>query len=135
MSTMTLVKNEVALFAAGSSNAAGADQQATCDLRTAQGGFLGIKMLNGATGPTARCQCIVYAHSGEGATPAADVSNSSAWIEIYRVQGSTSNNALVAAGIDISPGVAHLMVRFVSNTGQAVSVQATLSKITSIVSA
>ena len=52
-------------------NAAGATTRGTLDLRTAHGGLLTMKIVNGATGPTVQAQANVLAAHNSGSTPAA----------------------------------------------------------------
>lgn len=128
MTTTTLTKTPRTLVAAGTSNAAGATTRGTLDLRTAHGGLLTLKMINGATGPTTQCVANVLVAHNSGATPTA-ASAGADWKTIWSVGGGTVANAVTEQSVEISPGVMHLEVEFTGNTGQAVTVEAYLSEI------
>jgi len=134
MTTTTLTKTPRTLVAASTSNAAGATTRGTLDLRTAQGGLLTLKMINGATGPTTQCVANVLVAHNSGATPTA-ASAGADWKTIWSVGGGTVANAVTEQSIEISPGVMHLEVEFTGNTGQAVTVEAYLSEITNATTA
>lgn len=134
MTTTTLNKTPRTLVAAGTSNAAGATTRGTVDLRTAQGGLLTVKITNGGTGPTAQCQCNILVAHNSGATPAA-ASAGPDWKTIWKFGGGTTNSAQTEQMIQIDAGVMHLEVEFTGNTGQAVTVEAILSEITSVTTA
>ena len=129
MSTTTLNKNAVTVVTSGS-NAAGATTSGTIDLRTALGGLLTMKITNGATGPTVQAVCNILATHNEGATPTA-ASAGADWKTLWSFGGGTTANAVTEQSFDIPQGVMHLEVEFTGNTGQAVTVEAILSKITS----
>lgn len=133
MTTTTLTKTPRTLVASGS-NAAGATTRGTLDLRTAQGGLLTIKMTNGATGPTVQCQANILAAHNSGATPAA-ASAGTDWKTLWSVGNGTAANNTTEQSMEVGPGVMHLEVEFTGNTGQAVTVEAYLSEITSAVTA
>ncbi len=129
MSVTTLTKNLVTVVAAGTSNAAAATTRGTADLRTALGGLLTMKITNGATGPTVQCVCNILAAHDEGATPTA-ASAGATWKTLWSFGGGTTANAITEQSFDIPQGVMHLEVEFTGNTGQAVTVEAVLSKVT-----
>lgn len=133
MTTTTLTKTPRTLVASGS-NAAGATTRGTLDLRTAQGGLLTLKMTNGATGPTTQCQANILAAHNSGATPAA-ASAGTDWKTLWSVGGGTTANAVTEQSMEVGPGVMHLEVEYTGNTGQAVTVEAYLSEITSAATA
>lgn len=130
MSTTTLNKTARTIVAAGTSNAAGSTTRGTIDLRTAQGGFLTLKITNGGTGPTAQCVATVLVAHNDGATPAAAAAGAD-WKTIWVVAGGTSANGVTEQFLDVPAGVMHLEVQFSGNTGQAVTVEAFLSEVTS----
>lgn len=134
MATITLTKNARTLIAAGTSNASGATTRGTVDLRTAQGGVLTMKITNGATGPTVAPTATVSIAHNAGATPAAAAEGAD-WKRFYQFAGDTTVNSVNQWSIDVPPGVMHLQVAFADNTGQAVTVEAFLSEITSAASA
>lgn len=134
MTTTTLVKTPRDIIATGTSNAAGSSTRGTLDQRTSQGGLLTIKINNGATGPTVPATVnIMVAHSS-GATPAAGPAGTD-WKTIWSFASSTGNNAVTEQSITIDPAVMHLQVEVTGNTGQAVTCEAYLSEITSVVTA
>lgn len=127
----TAVKTDRTLVAAGTSNAAGGTTRATLDLRTALGGLLTLKITNGATGPSGQCVGRVLAAHAAGATPAAGGAGS-VWKTLYDgFGGGTAANAVSEMSYQIDPAVMHLEVEFAGNTGQAVTVEAYLSELTS----
>ncbi len=134
MATITLNKTARTIVASQSA-AVGTPVRGTLDLRTKQGGLLFAKITNGATGPTVACTMTVSAAPNDGATPAAGALGAD-WKLIYQFAGSTTNGDVTHfPAIDIGPGVQHLQVEFSGNTGQAVTVEAFLSEITSAASA
>lgn len=134
MTTTTLVKTPRTVIATGTSNAAGSSTRGTLDQRTSQGGLLTVKINNGATGPTVPATVnIMVAHSS-GATPAAGPAGTD-WKTIWSFASSTGNNAVTEQSITIDPAVMHLQVEVTGNTGQAVTCEAYLSEITSVVTA
>lgn len=133
MATITLNKTARTIVAS-TSNAAGSTTRGTLDLRTAQGGVLTMKITNGATGPTVAATATVSIAHNAGATPTAGAEGSD-WKRLYQFAGTTTANDVQQWSIDIPPGVMHLQVEFSGNTGQAVTVEAFLSEITSAASA
>lgn len=133
MTTTTLNKNVVTVVAS-SSNAAGATTRGTVDLRTALGGTLTMKITNGAIGPSAQCQCNILIAHNEGSTPAA-ASAGVDWKTLWSFGGGTTSNATTEQSFDIPQGAMHFEIEFTGNTGQAVTVEAILSKITSATTA
>ena len=136
MPTITANKNAVTLIAAGTSNAAGATTRGTADLRTTAGeSLLTVKITNGGTGPTAQAVVRVLAAHNEGATPAA-ASAGADWKTIFpEVGNGTTANTVGEWMFRISAGVMHLEVEVTGNTGQAVTCEAFLSRLTSYASA
>lgn len=113
------------------SNAAGATTRGTLDLEAAQGGgFLTLKMTNGGSGPTIQCQAnILIAHN---ATLPASASAGADWKTIASYGGGTTANAVTEISMPIDPAIMCLEVEFIGNTGQAVTVEAFLSELTSV---
>lgn len=130
MPTTTLIKNPRTLVAAGTSNAAAGTTQGVLDLRTAQGGLLTMKITNGATGPTVQCEGRVLVAHNAGVTPAA-ASAGADWKTLWKFGGGVTANAITEQSMAVDPGVMHLEVEFTGNTGQAVTVEAFLSEISS----
>ena len=132
MTTTTLNKNAVTIISAGTSNAAGGTTLGTpVDLRTAQGGILTVKVSNGSTGPTTAMSVSVLIAHNDGSTPAAAIPGTD-WKTLWTFSGLTSNSGVVEQSISIDPAIMHLNVYAFGNAGQAVSVEAFLSKITSV---
>lgn len=132
MSTSTLTKNARTVVAAGTSNAAGGVTRGVVDLRTAHGGLLTMKIINGGTGPTVQCEGRVLVAHTSGATPAVGSAGAD-WKTIWKFAGGTTSSATTEQSITIDPAVMHLEVEFTGNTGQAVTVEAFLSEITNVV--
>ena len=130
MTTTTLTKTARTLVAASTSNSAGGTTRGTLDLRTAQGGLLTMKIANGCTGPTAQCEGRVLIAHDSGATPAA-ASAGVNWKTLWVFGGGTTASAVTEQSIEVGPGVMHLEVEFTGNTGQAVTVEAFMSEISS----
>lgn len=115
---------------ASASNAAGSTTRGTLDLEAAYGGFLTIKITNGGTGPTVQCSAnVLVAHNAT--VPAAGAAGAN-WKTIYTVGGGTTASAVTEVGIPIDPSIMALEVEFNGNTGQAVTVEAFLSELTSV---
>ena len=133
MATITLTKTARTIVAS-TSNAAGSTTRGTLDLRTAQGGLLTAKITNGGTGPTVAPTVTVSVAHNAGATPSAGAEGAD-WKRLYQFAGDTTASSVNQWSIDVPPGVMHLQVAFADNTGQAVTVEAYLSEITSAASA
>lgn len=135
MSNTTLsVSSPVNLVSAGTSNAAGATTRGTADMRGALGGFITLKITNGATGPTAQCEGRVLVAHTTGATPAAGSAGAD-WKTIWRFGGGTANNGLTESGaIEVPFGTQHVEVEFTGNSGQAVTVEAVMTRVDSAAS-
>lgn len=129
MSVTTPVKTPRTVVAS-TSNAAGATTRGTLDLRTKVGGYLTLKLTNGATGPTVACGCNILIAHDSGATPTAG-SAGSVWKTIQTFLGSITANAIVERSFLVDPSIMHLEVEFTGNTGQAVTVEAIMSEVTS----
>lgn len=133
MATITLTKTARTVVSSQSA-AVGTPVRGTLDLRTAQGGVLTMKITNGATGPTVAATATVSIAHNAGATPTAGAEGSD-WKRLYQFAGTTTSSDVAQWSIDIPPGVMHLQCQFADNTGQAVTVEAFLSEITSAASA
>lgn len=117
---------------ASASNAAAATTRGTLDMNSVQGGgFLTIKMTNGGTGPTVQCTAnVLIAHNAS--IPAA-ASAGTNWKTIASYGGGTTASAVTEIGMPIDPSIMCLEVEFTGNTAQAVTVEAFLSELTSVV--
>lgn len=133
MTTTTQVKTARTLIAASTSNAAGSTTEGTpLDLRTASGGILTGKIVNGATGPTVQATMQVLVAHNDGTTPAAGAEGAN-WKLIAEISPGTVANAIARIpGMIIDAGVQHLHVRVTGNTGQAVTCEAFFSELTSV---
>lgn len=127
---MALAKNARTLLSS-QSNAAGATVRGRLDMNAVQGGgFLTIKMTNGGTAPTTQCVCnILIAHN---ATLPAAASAGTDWKTIASYGGGVVASYPTEIGISIDPSIMCLEVEFTGNTGQAVTVEAYLSELTTI---
>ncbi|MDQ3185314.1 MAG: hypothetical protein M3Q16_02405 [Pseudomonadota bacterium] len=119
------------MIVASTSNAAAGATRGTLALGAAQGGgFLTIKMTNGGTGPTAQCQAnILVAHN---ATLPVAAPAGADWKTIASYGGGTTASAVTEIGMPIDPAIMCLEIEFAGNTGQAVTVEAYLSELTTV---
>lgn len=130
MSNTTLTVASQTLVTAGTTNSASGTTRGTADVRTSLGGFITMKITNGATGPTAQCEGRVLISHDTGTTPTA-ASAGADWKTIWRFGGGTTANAVTESGaIEIPFGTKHVEVEFTGNTGQGVTVEAYLSEVT-----
>lgn len=128
---MALTKTARTLVASVSKAAASADIFGTIDLEATYGGMLTIKMTNGATGPTVQCTAnVLIAHNAT--LPAAAVAGAD-WKTMHTLGGGLGIGAVTEIAIPIDTSVMNLEVQFTGNTGQAVTVEAFLSELTSAV--
>ena len=123
----TLTKTARTVFASAA-NTASSTSRGRLDLQTAQGGFLTIKMTNGATGPTVQCVAnVLIAHN---ATMPAAASAGTDWKTIYSVGNGSGNNTIGEWAIPIDPAIMCIEVEFTGNTAQTVTVEAYFSELT-----
>lgn len=125
---MALTKTPVTLIAAGTSNAAGATKRGTVDLRSAYGGILTVKIVNGSTGPTVQAVANVLIAHNSGATPA-EGSAGVDWKTVASWGGGTTNSATSEWSMIIDPAISHLEVEVTGNTGQAVTCEAYITEL------
>lgn len=128
---MTPTKTARSIIAAGTSNAAAGTTRGTLDLRTTFGGLLTLKITNGATGPTVGCTANILVAHNAGATPAAAGAGAD-WKTLTSVTHIVTANAVGEWAVELSQSVMHVEVEFTGNTGQAVTVEAQFSEVTSI---
>lgn len=115
---------------ASASNAAGDTTRGTIDLETTYGGLLTMKITNGATGPTVQCEGrVLVAHN---ATLPAAASAGADWKTVYTFGGGTGVNAVTEMSYLVDTSVMALEVEFTGNTGQAVTVEAGLSELSTV---
>lgn len=116
---------------ASTSNGAGSTTRGTLDLEATYGGFLTLKITNGGTGPTVACNAnVLVAHNATLPTAA---SAGGDWKTIYSINGGVTANDITERGFAIDPSIMALEVEFTGNTGQAVTVEAVFSELTSAV--
>ena len=120
-----------AVIQSSTSNAAGATTRATYDKRGKFGGVLTLKVTNGGTGPTVQCEARVLVAHNDGTTPAAAAAGAD-WKTIARFGNGTAANTVGEWMIEIPDAVQHFEVEFTGNTGQAVTVEANYSGVSSI---
>lgn len=103
----------------------------TLSLQTVQGGgFLTMKITNGGTGPTLQCEGrVLIAHNGT--TPGAGGAGAD-WKTIASFGGGTANSLITEFGMPIDASIMCIECEFTGNTGQAVTVEAFLSELTSL---
>lgn len=118
---MALTKSKQTVVSSAS-NAAGTTTRGTIDLSDKYGGILTMKITNGATGPTAQCECRVLV-SHEDVLPTA-ASAGSDWKTVWRFGGGVTSNAITERSFTFGPEIRHLEVEFTGNTGQSVTVEA-----------
>jgi len=110
-------------------NAAAGTTRGGVDLATKFGGFLTLRMVTGATAPTAQCICtVLVAHA---ATLPTLGSSGAVWKPIFTFGSGTLANITTDQSIAIDPAIMQLSVEFTGNTGQAVTCEAYLSEFTS----
>jgi len=146
MASFTLSKTSTTLFN-NKSVSAGGTESATLDLRTCHGGTVSVQLKNGGTGPTlaasvyvayrtlAASVYVAYSHNSSS-TPSASATFGSDWFLAATLAGTTvANDVRNFPTIIIPPGVQHMEVVVTDNTGQAVTVNAKATLVTSVVSA
>lgn len=129
---MAFTKTARTLVANGTTNAAGATTRATINLNAVQGPCrLTCSIANGSPAPSTQCTVrVLIAHS---ATLPAAGSAGADWKTLYPAVGpGTGINAAQGWAFPIGREIMCLEVEFTGNTGQAVSVEAYLSELTSV---
>lgn len=112
------------------SNAAAGTTRGTIDLKTTYGGILTMKITNGATGPTVQCEGrVLIAHN---ATLPAAAGAGADWKTVYTFGGGVAANAITEMSYVVDQSVMALEVEFTGNTGQAVTVEAGLSELSTV---
>ena len=135
MASFTLSKTSTTLFN-NQSVSAGGTQSATLDLRTCHGGTVSIQLKNGGTGPTIQASAYIAISHNSGTTPSASSTFGGDWFLMATLSGTTiSNDIRNFSPVIIPPGAQHLEMIVTDNTGQAVTVNARATLVTSVVSA
>lgn len=114
------------LVAPGTSNAAGGTTRAVADVRTSGGGTIHMRITNGATAPSNQCEGRILHAPTTGATPAAGSAGTD-WKQQARVGGTAIANRVSDFNWTFGPERSHVEVEFTGNTGQAVTVESTLT--------
>jgi len=128
---MALTKNARTIVA-NTSNAAGATTRGRLDMNAVQGpSLLTVKIVNGGTGPTLPCTAaVLVAHNAT--LPVVGPAGTD-WKTFFPpVSPGTGASATLESAYQIPPSVMCLEVEFTGNTGQAVTVEAYLSELTTI---
>lgn len=126
---MALSKTARAVVASVS-NAAAGTTRGTIDLETTYGGILTMKITNGATGPSVQCEGrVLIAHN---ATLPAAAGAGADWKTVYTFGGGVAANAITEMSYVVDQSVMALEVEFTGNTGQAVTVEAGLSELSTV---
>ena len=127
---MAITKTPRTIVSSQTRTAGGASVRGTIDLETAYGGFLTLKITNGATGPAAQCVGkVLIAHNSTLPSAAAAGTD---WKTIYTIGGGLTANAVTEIGIPIDPSIMALEIEFDGNTSQDVTVESFMSELTSI---
>lgn len=121
---MASTKSVTAIWSSQSLSAGGADTTSSVvNLTDGYGASLGIKLTNGATGPTIAAQVQIQISED----------NSEFYDFGGPLIGNTDNSGIVSwGGIEIPIGAQYLRLVAGSNTGQAVTVDADISEVTAI---
>jgi hypothetical protein len=129
---MALTKTARTLVGSQSLAAGAGPLRGTLDLNAVQGpSRLTIKITNGGTGPTTQCTArVLIAHSGTLPTAASEGAD---WKTLFPPVGpGTGAGAAQSWSYPIGREIMCLEVEFTGNTGQAVTVEAYLSELTSV---
>lgn len=124
-------KSVATLISAGTSNGAGSTTRGTVDLRTAFGGFLTVKLTNGATGPTVAPTINILVAHNTGSTPSAAAAGTD-WKTVASFAGDSVNNSVNEYTFELPTGAMHAEVEITGNTAQAVTCEAFMSVIDSV---
>lgn len=119
---MALTKAKSVILAS-QSVAAGATVRGTLDVRTKDGGYITMKITNGATGPTVQAEVRVLTSHAEGVTPAASSAGAD-WKTAWRFGGGVTANVVTEQVFEFGPGIQHIEIECTGNTGQSVTVEA-----------
>lgn len=118
---MALSKTARTLQSSASNAAAGTTTGTALDLTSKYGGLATLKVANGATGPTVACSArLEVSH------------DNSTWKTFFQATAAAGNSAVTEWAIEIPPSVMYLRSVFSGNTGQAVTVEALFSELTSL---
>lgn len=127
---MSTVTKTARTIVSSASNSAGATTRGRLDLQTAFGGLVTFKITNGGVGPTV--QCVGRVLVSHNATMPAAASAGTDWKTIFEVGNGIVANTIGEWSYGFGPEIMSLEVEFTGNTGQAVTVEAYASEITSI---
>ena len=119
---MAATKTSNTIIAAATSVAATATQTGNpIDLRTAYGGFLTAKILNGSTAPSVAPALNLYVSQ-----------DNSDWTQIFTQSGGLVNAGLSQFGYEIPESVMYVRADVVNSGNQAVTVECFLQTLTGI---
>lgn len=122
---MAITKARTSIWSAQSLTAGAADTtSSTIDLTGAYGAQVDIKLTNGGTGPTIAAQVKLRVANDAAATLVVDFGGA--------FVGGVTNSGVYYASVEIPIGVGALILVAGSNTGQAVTVDADISKVTAV---
>jgi len=128
---MATATKTVTTLVASVANAAGSTTRGAIDLRTALGGIVTYKIINGGTGPTLQCVANLLIAHNAGATPTANPAGTD-WKTIYTVGNGTTAATIGEWNYVFGPEIMHLEIEFTGNTVQPVTVEAFVSVVASI---
>lgn len=125
---MAITKSRTSIWSGTTLTAgAGNTTSSVIDLSGSYGAQIDIKLTNGATGPTVAAQVqVVVANDYNAGSPTLLTNFGGAFI------GSTTNSAVSYCSVEIPIGVAAIELIAGSNTGQNVTVDADVSKVTAV---
>lgn len=129
---MAFTKTARTLVASGTVNAAGATTRGTINLNAVQGPCrLTCAIANGSPAPSTQCTVRVLIAHNSSLPPAG--SAGADWKTLYQAVGpGVGINAAAGWAFPIGREIMCLEVEFTGNTGQAVTVEAYLSELTSV---
>lgn len=107
-------------------NTATSTTRGRLDMTSYDGGYLTMRITNGATGPTIACVGRVLVGHKDSAMPSAagEGTADGDWKQVWEFGGLTANSATARGQWVIPPGVAYVEVEFTGNTAQSVTVEA-----------
>lgn len=114
-----------AIIAEGTGNTAGSTTRGRLDVRGDDGGFVHIKLTNGATGPTVQATASILVADTDGTQPAAASAGADWKTLVSGITAGTAANAVREFVWYYGPGMTHLEVEVTGNTGQTVTCEAT----------
>lgn len=118
---MAITKTDISFQTSATNTATSTTTGTGVDLSAGYGATCNIRITNGATGPTTPCRCDL------------EVSNDNSDYYIYRtIYGSTVNDDVVEASIEIPAGYKYARTVFTGNDDQSVTIESDGTNITAI---